>query len=313
MQILYNIPEALLPASVASVGFFDGVHRGHRYLIDQVLRKSRQEGIASMVITFPVHPRKVIRTDYQPQLLTTGEEKLQLLAETGVDYCVMLDFTPELAALTAREFMLLLKERFRVKGLLLGYDHRFGKGRKAGFSACVEIGEEIGMNIYREEAYEIGEINISSSVIRSLLAEGEVSMAGRCLGYPYSLEGTVVDGYKVGRTIGYPTANLRPFSPDKLIPAPGVYGVYAEVEGKIYRGMLNIGHRPTLDNGTHTSIEVHILDFSGDIYRQQIRVKFIKHLRSEKRFRNVQELIRQLQKDENQIRENLPEIPDKLL
>ncbi|MCD8261688.1 MAG: bifunctional riboflavin kinase/FAD synthetase [Bacteroides sp.] len=312
MQILYNIPDTLLPASVASVGFFDGVHRGHRYLIDQVLRKSRQEEVASMVITFPVHPRKVIRSDYQPQLLTTGEEKLQLLAETGVDYCIMLDFTPELAALTAREFMLLLKERFQVKGLLLGYDHRFGKDREADFSTCVQIGNGIGMHIYQEEAYEIGEINISSSVIRSLLAEGEVAMAGRCLGYPYSLEGRVVDGYKVGRTIGYPTANLRSISPDKLIPALGVYAVYAEVEGKIYRGMLNIGHRPTLDNGNHTSVEVHILDFSGDIYRQQIRVQFMDHLRSEKRFRNVQELIRQLQKDESQIRENLPEMPEDL-
>lgn len=201
---------------VATIGFFDGVHMGHRYLIQQVKEIAAAKGLRSALVTFPVHPRKVMNAAYHPELLTTPEEKTNLLAGTGVDYCLMLDFTPDISRLTAKEFMTqILKERFQVKYLVIGYDHRFGHNRSEGFDDYVRYGQAIGIEVIRAQAYTddiqidtIQSAPVSSSLIRKLLHQGDVDAAARCLGYEYFLDGTVVGGYQVGRKIGFPTANL---------------------------------------------------------------------------------------------------------
>ena len=283
--------------TVATIGFFDGVHLGHRFLINQVKVATSQTGWKSSVITFPVHPRQVIQSEFQPQLLSSPEEKIELLDTTGIDNCILLPFTRELSLLTAWEFMQLLYEKYYVRMLVIGYDHRFGHNRAETFEDYCRYGRELGIHIMQATAYTQEHDKVSSSSIRRALLAGDVSTAKKYLGYNYFLEGTVVDGYKVGRKIGFPTANLSVDFPNKLIPSVGVYAVFVHVNGQKYKGMLNIGHRPTINNGNDLSIEVHILDFQGDIYHQKIRIEFVDFLRPEMKFNSVDELISQMQKD----------------
>lgn len=308
MQLFCETSDIGSRPSVATIGFFDGVHRGHRYLIEQVCAVAAGRGLASSVVTFPVHPRKVMQADYHPKLLTTCDEKVSLLAKTGVDYCMMLDFTPEIARLSAREFMSILKDRYQIQALVVGYDHRFGHNRSEGFEDYVHYGRELGMEVLLARAYSyskeasVTEVTVSSSAIRGLLQEGNVSEAAEYLGYDFFLDGTVVGGYQVGRKIGFPTANLRVSDSDKLIPCDGVYAVRVCVEGKEYGGMLSIGYRPTLENGPDRSIEVHIFRFDADIYQQPIRLSFVRRTRPELKFDSIEELIAQLHRDEVEIK-----------
>lgn len=297
MQVVRNMPEGFPQACAVAIGFFDGVHRGHRYLIEQVRDVADARGYATGVVTFPIHPRKVVQSDYQPELLTTCEEKVSLLAETGLDYCMMLDFTPEIAALSAREFMKLLFCQYNIRALVVGYDHRFGHNRREGFEDYVRYGQELGIEVIRARAYINKETAVSSSAIRRLLQEGHVSEAASWLGYDYFLDGKVVSGYRVGRKIGFPTANLHVEDPDKLIPSDGVYAVRVTVGGQVYGGMLSIGYRPTMANGPERSIEVNIFRFNSDIYEQPIRLTFVRYLRAELKFDSIYGLIAQLHKD----------------
>lgn len=305
MQIIRGTSAITPEPCVATIGFFDGVHSGHRYLIRQVKEIASAKGLHSAIVTFPVHPRKVMNADYHPELLTTADEKISLLSEIGIDYCLMLDFTPDISQLSAQEFMhKVLKERYQVECLVIGYDHRFGHNRSEGFEDYVRYGKEIGIEVIRAKAYtssiEIGgerHVPVSSSLIRRLLHEGDVDIAARCLGYEYFLDGTVVGGYQVGRKIGFPTANLNVDNSDKLIPADGVYAVWVEFDGKKYMGMLNIGVRPTIDNGPNRTVEVNILRFNSDIYDKCIRLTFVKRTRPELKYNNIDELIEQLHKD----------------
>lgn len=283
--------------SAATIGFFDGVHLGHCFLIEQVKEAASQAGLCSSIITFPVHPRQVIQSDYQPQLLSSPEEKIELLSTTGIDQCILLPFTKELSQLTAREFMQLLRDKYQVRMLVIGYDHRFGHNRTESFEDYCHYGKELGISVLRANAYTQAEDKVSSSAVRRALLNGEIEIASQYLGHPYRMEGIVVDGYKVGRKIGFPTANLQLVYTHKLIPAEGVYAVYAQIENKRWKGMLNIGHRPTLNNGSDLSIEVHILNFNEDIYRKNIRIEFVHFLRPEMKFHSVDELIMQMQKD----------------
>lgn len=297
MQLLYGTSEEELKPSVATIGFFDGVHLGHRFLIEQVCEVATARGLASSVITFPIHPRKVMQPGFHPELLTTCDEKVALLADTGIDYCFMLDFTLELAQLSAKQFMEILKKHYRIQALVIGYDHRFGHNRSEGFEDYVRYGHEQGIEVILAQAYSNKDITISSSVIRRLLLEGNVSEAATCLGYHFFLDGTVVEGYHVGHKIGYPTANLHVTDPEKLVPADGVYAVYVFLGERKYKGMLSIGYRPTLNNGTDRSIEVHIFDFNEDIYNQPMRISFVRRTRSELKFDSIEELVEQLRKD----------------
>lgn len=287
--------------SAATIGFFDGVHCGHQYLIDEVKRLAQARGLKSMVITFDQHPRQVLQADYVPQLLTTTQEKVQLLQDLGVDHVEVLHFTPQMAALSAQQFMQqVLKERLGVRLLLIGYDHRFGHNRAEGFEQYVQYGREMGIDVVQNTAYTSPDgIRVSSSVVRRLLTEGDVAMAARCLGRPYQLQGTVAHGFAEGRKMGFPTANLDVSGQSLLIPARGVYAVRVGFgnEACVRPAMLNIGQRPTF-GGLLTTIEAHVFHFNADVYGQPMRVAFVDRLRQEQRFDSVEALERQLAVDQ---------------
>ncbi len=289
----YVLPEKPL---VATMGFFDGVHIGHRHLIDQVKAEARRQGLPSAVITFPVHPRIVLQQDYQPKLLCGYEEKIELLETTGVDYCVSLPFTRELSQLSAGDFMReILKEKIHVHTFVVGYDHRFGHNREEGFAEYVKHGSELGIRVMQATEFRFGDHEVSSSQIRRLLAEGKITIANRLLSYNYRLTGKIVEGYQVGRTIGFPTANIQAWERFKVIPALGVYAVFVRFCNEIYKGMLYIGTRPTLHQNDEISIEVNIFDFEGDLYNKTLTVEFVDFIRRDMVFENTELLARQIQ------------------
>ena len=301
--IYYDNKEAMTEPCVATIGFFDGVHRGHQFLISHLVETARQDGMPAVVITFDEHPRKVLQSDYQPEMLSTLDSKLLLLSKTEVDDAVVLHFTREMAAMSAREFMQqVLHDHLHIKKLFIGYDHRFGHNREETFDDYVRYGKEMGIEVIKNQAYSMNGINISSSVIRSFLKEGEVDMANQCLGYPYTIIGKVVNGYHEGRKLGFPTANLDLSHFGQMIPAPGVYAVKARLEGTVVwkQGMMNIGTRPTFD-GKQLTLETHIFNFEGDIYDQLLLVSFVKRIRGERKFESPEELAAQLKEDEQMI------------
>ena len=303
MNTIHYNDTVQLPPCVATIGFFDGVHRGHQFLISHLVETARQDGMPAVVITFDEHPRKVLQSDYQPEMLSTLDSKLLLLSKTEVDDAVVLHFTREMAAMSAREFMQqVLHDHLHVKKLFIGYDHRFGHNREETFDDYVRYGKEMGIEVIKNQAYSMNGINISSSVIRSFLKEGEVDMANQCLGYPYTIIGKVVNGYHEGRKLGFPTANLDLSHFGQMIPAPGVYAVKARLEGTVVwkQGMMNIGTRPTFD-GKQLTLETHIFNFEGDIYDQLLLVSFVKRIRGERKFESPEELAAQLKEDEQMI------------
>ena len=297
MIVIRQNEDTIEQGIVATIGFFDGVHVGHRFLIKELQDWGKDLNMPSAVITFPEHPRQVLHSDYRPKLLDTFQEKMERLETTGIDYCIALDFTYELSLYSAADFIRLLAEEYHVKGLLIGYDHRFGHDRSDGFEQYVGYGGQVGMEVRKASPYDEGNIRVSSSEIRRLLQEGKVEMANALLTYPYQLRGRIVSGYKVGRTIGFPTANIEVDSPYKLLPKVGVYAVWVELLGKRYKGMLYIGKRPTLQNGDNLTIEVNILGFSGNAYNDEITVSFVYAVREDKTFESVEALREQLERD----------------
>ena len=292
-----------MPELVATIGFFDGVHRGHRFLIDRVIEEAQRSGMSSAVITFDRHPREVLQTDYQPDLLSTLDEKLLLLSKTHVDNTVVLHFDASLAALTAHDFMRdVLQGELKVRKLIIGYDNRFGHNRSEGFDDYVRYGKELGIEVIRADAFLPDNVRVSSSVIRTCLREGRVEDANRLLGYDYTIESHIVSGYQNGRKMGFPTANLDVTRCQQLLPASGVYAVLVRLKDSVgwKRGMMNIGHRPTF-NGTTTSMEVNLFNFSGDLYGQELLVSFISKIRDERKFDSIDALAEQLQHDKVQI------------
>ena len=287
---------------VATVGFFDGVHLGHRFLLGCVTEEARKRGLESVAVTFPDSPLTVLRPELDIKLLSTAEEKERLLHEAGISRVAMLPFTRDLANLTAEQFMQqVLREQLDARVLVMGYDHRFGRGGSASYADCVRIGGAMGIEVLRapQLTSDVSESfrPVSSSAIRSALQAGEVEQANRGLGYEYMLEGIVVGGYHVGTSLGYPTANIS-VSARKLIPANGVYAVRVRVGEHEAFGMLNIGSRPTLDNGHDISIEVNIFDFHENIYSEKISISVVRFIREEQKFSSTEALIRQLQQDE---------------
>lgn len=289
---------------IATIGFFDGVHIGHCHLINMLKKVARERGVEACVITFDRHPRQVVQPEWCPEMLTTLEEKTQLLEATGIDRCEVLHFDREMANQSAHDFMLhTLKEKLGVSILVTGYDNRFGHNRSEGFEDYVRYGKEIGIEVIKGEELTDGSNNVSSSSIRRMLKEGRIEDATRCLGREYQLTGTVVGGEHIGRTIGFPTANIRPDDSNKLIPANGVYAVDVWSQaGDINRerAMLNIGTRPTF-NGTATTIEVHIPHFAGNLYGSTLSIAFLRKIREERKFDSPEALVEQLNKDLNNI------------
>lgn len=287
------------PPCAATIGFFDGVHRGHAFLIGHVVGEARRRSLQAAVITFSEHPRRVLHSDYQPQLLTTNDEKARLLAATGIQRLAILPFTREMAGLSAKRFMReVLGETLNVRLLYIGYDNRFGHNREEGFADYEAYGRELGIGVRLAPALTTGGTGISSSVVRSLIASGNVSGAASCLGRPYVLSGTVVCGVQIGRRIGFPTANLHPLSAEKIVPARGVYAVRALISGETTArpAIMNIGTRPTFDDGD-ISMEIHIFGFGENIYGRTIDVSFIQRIREERRFATPGLLVEQIAAD----------------
>lgn len=301
--------ETGLPGVVGTLGFFDGVHIGHRHLIEQVKTEAARLGLLSAVVTFPVHPRKVLQADYQPKLLCGYEEKLEQLSTTGIDYCISLPFTVELSKLTANEFITrILKEKIHVHTMLVGYDHRFGHNREEGIEEYVLYGKAAGVDIIQATEMCVDDEDVSSSRIRRLLMKGEIAKANRLLTYNYTLSGKIVEGYQVGRTIGFPTANVKAWEKYKVVPLLGVYAVLVHFRDKTYHGMLYIGMRPTLQNGTEISVEVNIFDFDGDLYNESLTVEFIDFIRGDEKFDSIQQLIEQIHRDKDNVIKRLKNV-----
>ena len=284
-----------------TIGFFDGVHRGHRYLLQQLESLAETTGLSAVAVTFDCHPRQIICKDFVPSLLTTQKEKLRMLSETFSGEVVVLPFTLELSKLTAKEFMQsVLREKLNAKLLLMGYNHRFGHGGGSP-EEYIAWGRDTGIEVIQAEALA-GE-KVSSSRIRSLINLGEIEKANAMLGYPYFLTGEVTGGKQIGRQIGFPTANLL-LPEQKILPACGVYAVWVIMpDGTKRGGMLCIGHRPTIESNGELSIEVHIFDFNGNLYGKQICLDFIGNLREERHFASLEELQQQLTIDAAAARE----------
>jgi len=316
---------------VATIGFFDGVHKGHRFLLHQVMEEAKKVGGTAMCVTFDCAPRMVVeRTkgrELSMQLLTTQAEKTLLLHQIGIEDVQMLHFTSEMVGMSAYDFMdKVLKQTMDVGVLVIGYDHRFGHNREEGFEDYVRYGQELGIRVVQAQAYEEDFITVSSSLIRETLLQGRIADSRKLLGYDYFIDGVVVDGFKVGRKLGYPTANIE-IPTEKLIPCDGVYVVQAELKEKCnnakmikcknyetlircsqsYYGMLNIGWRPTF-NGNKRTIEVNLFDFDGNIYSEHITLRFIDFLRPEQKFESPEALIRQLAIDEQKAKEVLNKV-----
>lgn len=279
--------------AVVTTGFFDGVHLGHRQVLETVVSSARERGEEAIVVTFWPHPRTVLQQDAREfRLLTSVEEKKERLLACGIDRVEVLPFTREFASLSAREYLDLLQEKFGATMVVMGYDNRIGKDLKtardietlyAGSSLAVRVAGPL----------QGGDVTISSTRIRKALEAGDVKAARQMLGYHYGLYGVVVAGNRLGRTIGFPTANMQLYEPLKLVPENGVYAVEVEVLGKTWRGMCNIGLRPTVGGASRT-IETHILDFDEDIYGLPLRIRFLRRIREERKFPSLEALRKQL-------------------
>lgn len=285
-----------------TIGTFDGVHRGHRRIIEQMLRVAADVDGETVIVTFHPHPRSVVKGGADsPGLLTTLEERTALLSELGVDHLVVIPFTPLFADMEAEEYVSgFLVRRFRPHTLIVGYDHRFGRGRKGDYRLLEELSVTHGYRVTEIDAQTLHEAKVSSTRIRRALLEGRAAEAAELLGRPYTFSGRVVPGDRRGRTIGFPTANLEVIGADKLMPADGVYavrvGLVGDMEGSPIDGMMNIGWRPTVD-GRGRSTEVHLMDFDREVYGRTLTVGLIERIRDEMRFSGLDALRRQLMED----------------
>lgn len=307
MKIIENLQEINFSGTAVTIGFFDGVHKGHAALLSKLVSQAKEKGLESVVITFSSHPREALNANYIPKLITLNNERYELLEKSGIDYLVVLPFNEDISRRSFKQFMDdFLIEKFNVKYLLVGHDHHFGCDRINGFAQYKQYGEEKGVEVEREEPFKIKDDIISSSYVRRNILEGDVEKAAEALGYDYFLEGSVMPGYKMGRSIGYPTANLAISDVRKLLPSAGVYIATVNIEGdeKEYTSMLYIGSRPTFVNMSESkSIEVHLFDFNDEIYQKKIRINLKKFFREELHFENPSKLATQLNKDKQAIKE----------
>jgi len=303
-------PDTGLPpdvrATVVAVGTFDGVHRGHRDVLDRLAARATQRGLRSVLVTFEPHPLEVVNPSAAPLLLTVGEEKREVLAESGIDYLAVVPFTPSLARYSAEDFVThVLRERFRMAHLLMGHDHGFGRNREGDVEVLQALGARDGFRVEVVPPVSLGDGRpISSTAIRRAIAGGDLERAAFGLGRPYAMGGRVVPGASRGRGLGFPTINLAPPSPRKLLPPQGVYAVRVQTPGGAYGGMLNLGPRPTFGDSA-VSIEAHLFDATGDWYGAWVRVDFIARLRDTVRFESPQALMEQLRRDEHAARHAL--------
>jgi riboflavin kinase/FMN adenylyltransferase len=302
MKVYHGYTGISFNNPVITMGVFDGVHLGHRMLLRRVTVEAAKDGADAVAVTFDPHPRIVLSGDPgHLSFLTDLEERTELLRETGIGHLVVIPFTAELSRMTAPEFVnSILCRHLGVRHLITGYNHHFGRRHEGDSNTIIECAERMDFRVTREEAYMVEEEAVSSSLIRKALGEGNIEKAASMLGYDYFIRGRVVSGRKIGRNMGFPTANIAPLFAHKLIPRTGVYAVEATVEGDPDRhmAMLNIGHRPTItDNDGVRTIEVHLIDFDGDLYGKVVTVTFRHRLRDEMKFESVDALSARLTLD----------------
>lgn len=284
--------------TIVTLGTFDGMHIGHQAILSKLKLQKKIYGYQTLVLTFFPHPRMVLKTDHQISLLNTINERIKQIENFGIDHLVVQEFTQEFANLSAEEFVKkILVDQFNIGKIIIGYDHRFGKNRSADIHDLIKFGNKYHFDVEQISAEELNDVSVSSTKIRKALTEGDVALAKTYLGYPYTVSGKVVSGKQLGRTIGYPTANVQVVEDYKLIPAIGVYVVGVTVKGRDLYGMLSIGTNPTV-GGIEKTIEVNIFDFNDDIYNEEITIHFLTKIRNEENFGSVDLLIEALKKDE---------------
>ena len=304
MKVYYDIEAFEATNPVVTIGTFDGVHKGHRKVISRLKELASEMKGESVIFTFSPHPRQILTPgEGNLRLLTTLEEKIRLFEEAGIDNLIAFPFTKEFSNLSYSDFVkTILVDKINTRCLVVGYDHKFGKDREGGFDFLRKCAEKYQFRAEKLDALTMNDVNISSTKIRAALQNGDIDKANDFLGYRFTLHGSVVEGQKLGRKIQFPTANIEASDPNKIIPGYGVYAVTARFNGTIYRGMLNIGTRPTVNNNAdRRSIEVHLFDFSEDIYGKQIELCFYHKIREEQKFNSIDSLKAQLEKDKIEV------------
>lgn len=300
MRLFQHINDITnLTNTIVTIGTFDGVHLGHQQIIKRLVELKKKQGGETLLFTFAPHPRKVLfpeQTDLK--LITTTEEKCDLLKQFGIDNVLVYPFTKEFSMMNADRYISeIIVKGLRTKTLVIGYDHKFGSNREGSIETLKKYSEQYHFDVEEISAHEINQLNVSSTRIRKAIEEGDVKTANECLGYTFFVTGKVVKGKQLGRQIGYPTANIQVGDADKLIPKIGVYAVNVEHEGKRYKGMLNVGVNPTTDTDNKIKVEVNIFDFDREIYGDTIKVEFLKRIRDEEKFANLEELKQALAND----------------
>lgn len=308
MKIYNNFSDFVkVPNAIVTIGTFDGVHLGHQAILKDMVKTAKEIGGETVVITFYPHPRQVLNINAANlRFITTQEEKLQLLEKSGVDNVVVVNFTKEFSRVSSEDFIRdYIIEHINPVKLVIGYDHHFGNNRMGDFSLLSEMQNKYNFKVQRIEAHDVENIAVSSTKIRHSLQQGDVNRANALLGYQFSYIGKVVSGNKIGREIGYRTANIEVEKEFRLIETSGVYATYVDYEGKEYKSMTYIGKKPTINNDEIENIEVHLFDFDGDLYDKEIKVRFVARVRGEQKFESLDALKKQLQIDEKNIREIL--------
>ncbi len=284
--------------TIVSLGTFDGVHLGHREIISQLAAKATERDCRSLLITFDPHPKSVLGNGNNNRLLTPINEKIELFRASGIENILVINFTKEFSEIPYDKFLTgYIGENIGLDSIIIGHDHRFGKGRGGDFSKIEELAGKSGFNAFFVPPFSINGTVVSSTNIRDSLNAGDVKAAGALLGRGYSFEGEVIEGFRRGRTIGFPTANVGKIDGVKFLPANGVYAVEVTVSGKEYRGVMNLGVRPTFGNEAIVLPEIHIFDFYGEAYGEKIKVIFTERIRDEKKFASVEELVKQISAD----------------
>jgi len=300
VRIYHHISElSNLTNSIVTIGTFDGVHLGHQQIIKRLVELKKKQGGEIVLFTFAPHPRKVLFPEQSDlKLITTTQEKCELLQQFGVDHVLVYPFTKAFSQMQAQDYISdIIAKGLKTKTLVIGYDHRFGSNREGNIETLKQFASTHQFNVEEIPAQEINQLNISSTRIRKAIDEGDVKTANEFLGYSFFVTGTVIKGKQLGRTIGYPTANIFIEDTDKLIPKIGVYAVNVILDGITYKGMLNVGTNPTTDADTKIKIEVNIFDFDKDIYGETLKVEFVKWIRNEEKFANLDELKQALAND----------------
>ncbi|OCB71578.1 riboflavin kinase / FMN adenylyltransferase [Flavobacterium glycines] len=301
MKIFHSIKDFSSPKkTILTLGTFDGVHIGHKKILEKVIQHTHDETYESLVLTFFPHPRMILQERSEIKLLNTISEKIDLLEQLGIQNLVIHPFDESFSRLTAEEFVkTVLVEQFKIHKIIIGYDHRFGRNRTADINNLIEFGEKYDFEVEQISAQEINDISVSSTKIRNAINEGNMFLANKYLGYDYFLTGTIIKGKQLGRTIGFPTANLKIEEDYKLIPLKGVYIVSSQINNQKVFGMMNIGLNPTV-GGEQLSIEIHFLNFDGDLYDQKISIAILKRIRGEEKFDSITLLKEQIEKDKTQ-------------